>query len=48
MGDNDKISKMIAHRMQQERKNDQKRLHRNKIDNDRLGMQVQHIEWNKS
>jgi len=49
MGDNDKISKMIAHRiMQQERKNDQKRLHRNKIDNDRLGMQVQHIEWNKT
>ena len=46
--DNDKLSKMITHRQQQQIKNERKRLHRNKIEKDRLSVTMKYIDWSKS
>ena len=47
MPEPDKLAKLVAHRQQQERKNDQLRLHKNKIENDRLKVTTQHLDWMK-
>ena len=46
--DKDKISKMITHRQQQQAKNERNRMHRNKIEKDRLSVTMKYIDWSKS
>ena len=43
----DKLAKLIVHRQNQEKKNDRLRIHKNKIENDKLKVQIKHLDWNK-
>nr|XP_002130114.1 uncharacterized protein LOC100183165 [Ciona intestinalis]XP_018668922.1 uncharacterized protein LOC100183165 [Ciona intestinalis]XP_018668923.1 uncharacterized protein LOC100183165 [Ciona intestinalis] len=47
MPETDRLAKLIEHRKQQEKKNDKLRIHRNKLENDRLVAQESYLDWNK-
>ncbi|CAK8673956.1 unnamed protein product [Clavelina lepadiformis] len=47
MPEQDKLAKLIAHRQKQEKKNDRLRVHKNKLEIDRLKLQISHLDWNK-
>jgi len=48
MPETEKLAKLIAHRQEQERKNDRIRVHKNRIEMDKLKVQVKHLDWSKS
>ena len=42
-----KLAKLIVHRQEQEKKNERLRIHKNRIENDKLQVQVTYLDWNK-
>ena len=47
MPDTDRLAKLIAHRQEQEKKNDRIRVHKNRVEMDKLKVQVMHLDWSK-